>query len=50
MNKTLLLACVACLFATQANAADFQQYVSTKLSRTQMQNDADNKFFDEGWK
>lgn len=44
MNKTLLLACVACLFATQANAADFQQYVSTKLSRTQMQNDADNKF------
>lgn len=44
MNKTLLLAGVACLFAAQANANDFNQYVSAKVSRTQMQNDASNRF------
>ena len=45
MNKTLLLAGVAVsLFATNASAGDFQQYVSAKLARTQMRNDASNKF------
>lgn len=45
MNKILLMAGAAVsLFITSANAADFQQYFSIKLSRTQMRNDASNKF------
>lgn len=44
MNKTLLLAGFACLFAANANASDLQQYVSAKLARTQMRNDANNNF------
>lgn len=45
MNKILLLAgVVVSLFATNASAGDFNQYVSNKLARTQMRNDASNKF------
>lgn len=45
MKKNLLLAGVAIsLFATNANSNDLQQYVSVKLARTQMRNDASNKF------
>ena len=41
MNKTLLLAGVAaCLFATNANALDFQQYVSVKGIYSDMSNEA----------
>lgn len=38
MNKTLLLVGIACLFATSANATDFQQYVSAKGKYVDMKN------------
>ena len=39
MNKTLLLAGVAaCLFAANANAVELKQYVSGKLTYSDMSN------------
>lgn len=40
MNKTLLLAGVAALFATNANAFEFNQYVSAKGAFVKMENDS----------
>lgn len=42
MNRTLLLAGVAAtLFAVNANAMDFDQYISAKGAFVKMENDAD---------
>ena len=50
MNKTLLLAGVAaCLFAANANAAEWNPYISGKLTYADMQNDAKGTARSGGW-
>ena len=44
MKKILLLASVVSVFAVDVYATDLQHYISTKISRTQIKNDASNKF------
>ncbi|MBR6355787.1 MAG: hypothetical protein IKR92_02925, partial [Alphaproteobacteria bacterium] len=47
MKKTLLLAGVACLFASQAMAFNINPYVSAKLKYSIMDNSAKANFEDE---